>query len=143
MTDERKTDFHSIFGLGVNPQNAVQDMKFVQDLYFWSSLFHPYIQVIFSFDAGVSFDTPALREICMEIGHCLVLDERQVLGAIHYKNTDKVHCHYMINYVSVTGNLYRQQYSVIFYKKQVNQVLFKYGLNGIEFYGMQQQEKIG
>ena len=141
--DENKTDLDGIFGLGVNPQYAVQEMKFVQDIYFRNNLTHPYLQVIFCFDVGVSYDTLMLRQICMEIGNCLILDQRQIFGAIHYKNTEKKHCHYMINTVGIRGSLYRQQHSVIFYKDRVNQVLRRYRLNPLEYYGRPCSEKAG
>ena len=142
ITDREKTDPYATFGIGVNPRYAVREMQFVQDLYFRDYIVHPYIQVIFCFDVGVSFSTPMLREICMEIGYCLVLDDRQIVGAVHYKDTEKKHCHYLINYVGIRGNLYRQEHSIIFYKQRVNQVLLKYELNPIEYYGRTFQENV-
>ena len=61
----------------------------------------------------------------------LTTDKRQVFGAIHYLNTDKIHCHYMINYVGIDGTLYRQNYSVYHYRDLVNAILQEYGLNPI------------
>ena len=143
MLDCRKTDAPGIFGLGVNPPCAVMEMEFVQGLYFRDQLFHPYVQVIFAFDVGITLDVFALRPICMEIGRCLVTDERQVLGAIHYKGTDKKHCHYLINYVGMNGNLYRQRYSVIFYKDRVNSILEQHGLCPVEYYGREALHRVG
>lgn len=138
LLDPSKTDSTALFGLGLNPLYAVPEIKYVQDIYFYSNLSHPYIQVIFSFDVGVSYDTPILKQISMDIGSCLVLDARQVLGVIHYKNTDKKHCHYLINYVGINGNLYRQHYPITHYKARVNEVLLKYDLSPIMFYGFPQ-----
>lgn len=135
MVDYRKTDSEGVFGLGVNAYRAVEEMEFVQRVYFRDYIKHPYIQMIFAFDMGVLLDMASMRRICMEIGECLLLDERQVLGAIHYKNTDKVHCHYMINYVGMKGQVYRQEMSVIFFKDRVNGILAKNGLKLIDYYG--------
>lgn len=134
LTDLYKTDAHGIFGIGVNPRQAVQEMEFVQRCYYKERLLHPYVQMILAFDVGLQCPLPVLREMCFEIGQRLVLDRRQVFGAIHYKNTDKSHCHYMINYVSIDGQLYRQTYSTLFYKERANHILCRYGLRPIEYY---------
>lgn len=133
MTNPAKTDDYCIFGIGLNPAYAVEEMQFIQSLYHKESLLHPYIQVIFSFDSNIGLGIEKIRQICYDIGTIILLDERQLLGAIHYKNERNIHCHYMINYVSVTGNLYRQTYSVKFYKEKINTVLKYYHLNMIYF----------
>ncbi len=143
LVDISKTDDLGIFGLGVNPKYAVMEMDFVQKVYFHEQLSHPYVQRIFSFDVGTALDILVLRKICIEIGNCLVTDERQVLGAIHYKNTDKKHCHYMINYVGMRGNLYRQGHSVIFFKERANMVLERYGLSPVVYYGLEAKTLTG
>lgn len=143
LVDINKTDNLGVFGLGVNPKYAVMEMDFVQKVYFQEQLSHPYVQVIFSFDVGVALDILALRKICIEIGNCLVTDERQVLGAIHYKDTDKKHCHYMINYVGMRGNLYRQGHSVIFFKEHTNRVLERYGLSPVIYFGFEAKALTG
>lgn len=143
LVDINKTDNLGVFGLGVNPKYAVMEMDFVQKVYFQEQLSHPYVQVIFSFDVGVALDILALRKICIEIGNCLVTDERQVLGAIHYKDTDKKHCHYMINYVGMRGNLYRQGHSVIFFKERTNRVLERYGLSPVIYFGFEAKALTG
>ena len=143
LTDTSKTDISGIFGLGVNPSYAVTEMTFVQKVYYMDEITRPYVQVIFAFDQYLCLNIQLLKQICLEIGQCLVLDKRQVFGAIHYKNTDKIHCHYMINYVGIDGNLYRQGYSVIYYKDRVNNVLSKYGLTPIEYYGRENHINTG
>ena len=72
----------------------------------------------------------------MKIGLALILDRRQVFAAIHYlgKAAQKIHCHYMINYVSVDGELYSQTYSLRQYKKAVNAIIVPYGLNPIKMF---------
>ena len=134
MIDESKTNESLIFGLGVNPQNAVAEMKFVQYIYGRYNLMHKYKQVIFSFDVGLELTPEIILEVCIRIGQALVLDKRQVFGAIHGIGTGYVHCHYMINYVGIDGSLLRQEYSVIYYKRKVNEVLSDYGLTPIVFY---------
>ena len=95
---------------------------------------HKYKQVIFSFDVGLELSPEIIIEVCFRIGHVLVLDKRQVFGAIHGIGTRYVHCHYMINYVGIDGTLLRQEYSVIYYKRKVNEILSDYGLTPIVFY---------
>ena len=131
LFDYKKTDIYGIFGIGLNPLTAVADMKFMQYLYPRPHLTHEYVQVIFSFDRGIDLNIIKLREICIKIGRVLITDKRQVFGAIHYLNTDKIHCHYMINYVGIDGTLYRQNYSVYHYRDLVNEILQEYGLNPI------------
>ena len=123
LVDTNKTDRAHIFGLGVNPMYAVTEMEYVQRIHRAYEIYHPYIQVIFCFDQGVKLSLPQMRDICISIGYCLIDDERQVLGSIHYKETDKVHCHYMINYVGIHGMLYRQEYSIYHYYRRVNEIL--------------------
>ena len=134
MIDENKTNETMIFGLGVNPQNAVAEMKFVQYVNGRYNLRHEYKQIIFSFDVGVDLSPEVIKEVCMRIGWSLLSDERQVIGAIHGIGTEKVHCHYMINYVGIRGSLLRQEYSVVYYKRKVNEILSDYGLTPIVFY---------
>ena len=134
MLDESKTNLAWIFGLGVNPLNAVAEMKFVQYVYGYYNLYHEYKQVIFSFDEGLLADGNLIKEICMRIGQALILDCRQVLGAIHGINTSRIHCHYMINYVGIDGSLLRQKYSVVHYKKLVNEILLEYEFTPVYYF---------
>lgn len=131
LIDARKTDVQGLFGIGVNPRYAVQEMEFVQRYFCKERLLHPYVQMILAFDIGLCYNLLALREVCFEIGQRLVLDRRQVFGTIHYKGTDKPHCHYMINYLSIDGHMYRQCYSVYYYRQEVNRILKSHGLSPI------------
>ena len=132
LFDLKKTDIHGIFGIGLNPLTAVADMKFIQYLYRRQPLAHEYVQVILSFDEGIMLNISRARVICERIGEVLITDKRQVFGAIHYLNTDKMHCHYLINYVGTDGSLYRQNYSVHYYRDLVNEILQEYDLNPIQ-----------
>lgn len=136
MIDPQKTDVSAIFGIGVNPSNAVNEMKFIQNLYRKENLTHEYLQIIFVFDVGVKAEMSLIREVCERIGAVLVTDKRQVFGAIHYlgKEANHISCHYMVNYVGIDGVLYKQKYSVVHYKKLVNQILSEYGFNLIHYY---------
>ena len=135
LCDPNKTDKAGVFGIGVNPYNAASEMRLVQNIYHQENLTHEYVQVIFCFDMGVSAPLELLREVCMKIGQVLITDKRQVLGAIHYlDNPEKIHCHYMINYVGLDDSLYRQKYSVFHYKNQVNKILVEYGFREIPHY---------
>lgn len=133
VVDKSKTNGIWIFGVGVNPANAVAEMKFVQYVYGRHNLIYEYKQIIFSFDEGIKINEDVLLEVCVRIGYALILDERQVLGAIHGVGTSRVHCHYLINYVGIDGSLLRQKFSVVFYKRRINEILSEYGLTPIYF----------
>lgn len=133
VVDKSKTNGIWIFGVGVNPANAVAEMKFVQYVYGRHNLIHEYKQIIFSFDEVIKINEDVLLEVCVRIGYALILDERQVLGAIHGVGTSRVHCHYLINYVGIDGSLLRQKFSVVFYKRRINEILSEYGLTPIYF----------
>ena len=133
VVDELKTNGIWIFGIGVNPANAVAEMKLVRYVYGRYNLTHEYKQMIFAFDEGIQIEENILLEVCVRIGRALILDERQVFGAIHGAGTARIHCHYLINYVGIDGSLLRQVYSVIFYKERINDILSDYGLTPIYF----------
>ena len=135
LVDETKTSEDGIFGIGCNPSFAATEIHFVQKIFFREQLAHPYLQVIFAFDQGLVLPINRLRHIAIEIGQILVSDQRQIFGAIHYRNTDKIHCHYLINFVNVFGELFQQKFSLWHYKCQINKVLKFYGLNKIHFFG--------
>ena len=143
MCDANKTDSSGIFGIGVNPYNAANEMRFIQNCYRREKLTHEYTQRIFCFDEGTDADIFTMREVCEKIGQVLITDKRQVLGAIHYLDTDKPHCHYLINYVGVDGSLYQQRFSVLHYKKLVNEILAEYDFfQPIKFYENENTEVI-
>ncbi len=134
LTDPTKTDARGLIGIGINPYNPVAEMRLIQSIYFRENLSHDYVQIIFAFDVGIEINIETLREICIRIAKFLVPDRRQIFGTIHYLNTDKIHCHYIINCVGIDGNLYQQGHSVRSYKKQVNEILNDYGLSPITFF---------
>ena len=134
LTDESKTTEAGIFGIGCNPKFVVDEFELVQRIFFKETITHPYLQVIFSFDVGVSLPIQYLREICIKIGRTLITDKRQVFGAIHYLNTDKIHCHYLLNFVDATGKLYEQKYSLWHYKNEINKIIIAYSLNPIKIF---------
>ena len=135
LMDENKTSEDGIFGLGCNPAFAALEFNFVQKIFFREQIAHPYLQVIFAFDQGLVLPINRLRKIAIEIGQVLVSDQRQVFGAIHYLNTAKIHCHYLINFVNVFGELYQQKLSLWHYKRNVNEILDSHGLSLIHFFG--------
>lgn len=136
LTDPEKTDERGIFGIGCEPQTAVEEMTLTSLVYPRQKLTHAYLQVIFSFDNNIDLSFEKIREICVEIGKVLIHDDRQIFGAIHYLGNDShnIHCHYLINFVGIDGTLYQQKYSVWTYKKLVNEILTRYGLNEIKIY---------
>ena len=145
LCNPQKTNIYGIFGIGLNPMAAVADMKFMQNLYGQHRLTHEYFQVIFTFDKGLFLDIFKAREICIKIGEVLITDKRQVFGAIHYLNKDaqKMHCHYLINYVGTDGSLYRQKYSVYHYRNLINGILKEYGLNPVESISQNKEDSGG
>ena len=133
LSDPAKTSWDGMFGIGVTVGEAVTQMRFVQNIYKYENLLHDYFQIIFCFDVGITANLGFLREMCERIGRVLITDERQVFGAIHYLDKpDKIHCHYMINFVGTDGSLYRQKFSVQHYKDLVNAILAEYGLSLIK-----------
>ena len=135
MIDDKKTSPALIFGIGVNPANVVAEMKLIRYLSGRYNLTHEYKQVVFSFDEGIQISDNILLEVCIRIGQALILDERQVFGAIHGAGTARIHCHYLINYIGIDGSLLRQKFSVVFYKRRINEILSGYGLTPIYFEG--------
>lgn len=131
MFDTDKTSPDAVFGIGIDENYAAEQMEFVQRMWYREDLAHEYIQVIFAFDVDIPLPISMIVRICREIGYALISDQRQVLGAVHYKDTDKIHCHYMINYVGMDGSLYRQNHSIYFYRMAVDKILAQYGLNPI------------
>ena len=131
MSDDKKVMPNGTFGIGVNPSAPAYEMKLVQDIYHKEALTHEYVQMIFAFDVDIELEPQKIREICQRIAAVLVLDERQVYAAIH-QDTKKIHCHFMINYVGVNGDLYRQGHYVNYYKQCVNNILLEYELNPIK-----------
>lgn len=136
LTDKNKTDTNSIFGIGCNPETAVSDMEFIQKLYHHDNLSHPYVQVIFSFDKKLKLPFPIIKNICMWIGNMLIIDKRQVFGAIHHlgKDSENIHCHFIINFIGIEGTKYKQMFSLRHYKTLVNNILTLYGLEKIKFF---------
>ena len=134
LIDPTKTSEAGIFAIGCNPKFAVEEFEFVHKIYFIENLTHPYLQVIFTFDENTTLPFYFIRDICMRIGQVLILDRRQVFAAIHYigKDSAKIHCHYMINYVSIDGELYKQTYSLRHYKEKVNDIIIPYSLEAIK-----------
>ena len=71
MVNRNKTEPRFVFGVGVDPMNAVSEMKLVQYLYGRYNLKHEYKQVIFSFDVGIKLEESIIMEICIRIGNFL------------------------------------------------------------------------
>lgn len=60
-----------------------------------------------------------------------ILYRRHLVGAIHYKNEDNIHCHYILNYVSADGEMYEQYGGIYSYRQKINPILKRNGLNPI------------
>lgn len=135
LTDPQKTTQNMIFGINVNPYNAGVEMEFTQEIFHVHEIRNPYVQVIFAFDQGLNISPLLALNICKRIGYSFAYDNRQIFGAMHYNKPHQIHCHYMINYVSIDGSLWRQGKSVVSYKSEINEILRRYHLNPIYYYG--------
>lgn len=132
LIDPNKTDYRGLLGFSVNPLQAAKEMEFTQLMYHKEKMWHPYLQIIFSFDRGMELPVDSARMICTEIGKALLPDRRQCLGAIHFKKTNHIHCHYLVNNISIDGELaYTQYHYILEYYDKINAILKKYGMNEI------------
>ena len=141
LINPAKTSYDSFIGFNVNPVNPIPEMQLVQNYYHYpyrDNSYKTYQQVIFSFDNYIDGQFLPIRDICVEIGLALLGDEqRQIFASIHFFGTSSIHCHYMINYVDINGNLYRQKYSIYYYKTKINTILSKYRLPLIKIYSFE------
>ena len=127
MFDHRKTDDECIFGIGINPRFCKYELWFPWKYFNITpdEITHPYVQVIVSLDEMPVFIKSQWTPIFHEIGCALITDRRQVIGSIHFKGKGHVHCHYLINYVSVEGKLYRQVYLPSHYRQIIEKIVPK------------------
>ena len=130
LADPNKTTTDSFIGFNVNPANPIPEMDLIQNYYHypsWDYSHKTYQQIILSFDDFITKDNPFIRTVCTQVGFILRdNDPRQIFASIHFIGTNNIHCHYMLNYVDIMGNLYRQSYSIHHYRLLINDVLFKY-----------------
>lgn len=131
LLDEKKTIPEMTFGIGINRDYPAEQMSLVQKYYYAANLINPYKQIIFSFDRGIHLSSFEYFQISYEIGKCLLTDKRQLFGAIHLNDPEKVHCHYMINWISIDGKYWRQEKSLYLIKKKVDKILLDHGLRPI------------
>lgn len=142
LTDPCKTDMSCCFGIGVNPSFADVEFALVHEAFPNKKPVHPYMHLIFSFDEDIlqQYQLPVILDVCKLIGSVLIHDERQLFAAVHFKDhklnalSNHVHCHYIINTIGITGNLYKQIASVYYYFKVVNKILDNYGMSPILYY---------
>lgn len=135
ITNTNSTKNLIVFGLGVNLNFALEEMKFAHYA-FNTTRKNSYQQVVFSFDSDVpkKLSLGQIQEIGERIG-MLFSRQYQVLGALHV-NTKNWHFHYLVNSVNVVnGNCFCQDGSIYYYYKAVNEIITKYGLNPIKYYG--------
>lgn len=130
ITDPAKTDKDFIFGIGINPFDMVNQMLFVHHAY-RRYPYHPYKQIVFSFDKNINLSMEKIKDVCIKIGYKLISDRRHLVGAIHYKNEDNIHCHYILNYVSADGEMYEQYGGIYSYRQKINPILKRNRLNPI------------
>lgn len=123
--DPEKTDEDCSLGIGINPRFCQDEWWVPWKIYNISpeDIAHTYVQVIVSLELMPVFLKSLWIPIFYEIGQSLITDRRQVIGGIHFKGTEHVHCHYLINYLSFEGTLYRQEHKVSYYRAKIEQVV--------------------
>lgn len=127
MFDPHKTDAACTFGIGINSRCCKYEwwLPWMACNILPDELSHHYVQVIVSLETMPIFCIPQWLPIFYEIGCSLITDRRQVLGSIHFKGNGHVHCHYLINYVSMEGTLYRQLHQPMYYRKKIEEIICK------------------
>lgn len=132
-TNEEKTNKTLIYGFGIDPAHAFEEMDAVKQMWHQTSG-RQYKHFIFSFDSNIDLPNNILMNIGCDIG-AYFANEYQILMAIHF-NTNNIHIHYVLNTVNMfTGRKFsitkRDMYN---YKLYINQILQRYNLPLIELY---------
>jgi hypothetical protein len=133
VLDPSKTSSDLSFTIGVGLLTAVKEMELVRRCHN-KKYTSPYVHFIFCFDKNLNGKSHLyLCAVAKEIALALIHDQRQCFGAVHINKPNQLHIHIIINTTSINGELWRQQGSVLYYKKKVNTILIKYGLTPIKF----------
>ena len=133
VQNEKKTDLTAMYGFGVNPESAFEEMDTVKKL--WNQTDgRQYKHFMFSFDSDITLSQKVIMDIGREIGEYYA-NEYQILMVMH-SNTNNIHIHYILNTVNMfTGKKFsitkRDMYN---YKLYINKILQSYNLSLIELY---------
>ncbi len=133
VKDENKTFPALVYGFGVNPDSAFEEMDTVKKL--WNKTDgRQYKQYMFSFDRNITLPENIIMEIGYKIG-VYYANEYQILMGIHL-NTKNIHIHYVLNTVNMfTGAKFSITKRDIYnYKLYINEILQSYDLSLIELY---------
>lgn len=132
VSDNKKTSPELIFGIGVNPQRAFEEMMLVKQLHIKERQ-RQYKQIILSFDEEESSKLPIsqLLQIGLQVGEFWGKDY-QVLGAIHTDGRN-THIHYIVNSVNIhTGRKFTSsRMEMQNHKLESNKILEARGLKPI------------
>ncbi|GBG56595.1 mobilization protein [Sporomusaceae bacterium FL31] len=133
VKNEEKTKHPLMYGFGLQPDSAYEEMKAVQKLWHQTNG-RQYRQFFFSFDSNINLPDEILMKIGYEIG-LYYANDYQILMTMHF-NTSNIHIHYVLNTVNVyTGKKFRQTKLDLFnYKLYINQILSSYKLPLIEMH---------
>lgn len=129
ITDSGKILPKWIFGEGLCSDTAYTDMLVIKGLHRKMDG-RQFIHFFLSFDAGV--EAEKALEVCKKATKYYE-EKYQILAAVH-TNTDNVHCHYVLNTVSIRGGeKYEQKKGDLYsFRRYINKLLREEGLNPIE-----------
>ena len=117
-----------MYGNGLNPKTAYEDMQVIQNLYRKKDVGKRYIHYVLSFDSDVTAEKA--YEVAKEIAaYPEYADDYQYLLAVH-TNTDNVHAHVIINAVNVhtLGKFSQSKAGLNKFKVYADQILMKHHL---------------
>lgn len=120
-----------MYGNGLNPKTAYEDMLVIQNLYRKKDVGKRYIHYVVSFDSNVTSEEA--YEVAKEIAaYPKFADDYQYLLAVH-TNTNNVHAHVVINAVNVhtLGKFSQSKAGLNKFKDYANQILMKHHLEPV------------
>lgn len=133
VKNEKKTYPTTMYGFGVDPESAFEEMDTVKKLWHQTGG-RQYKHFMFSFDSDIKLSQNALMDIGRKIGEYYA-NEYQILMVMH-SNTNNIHIHYILNTVNMfTGKKFSITKRDIYnYKLYINQILQSHNLSLIELY---------
>ena len=133
ITDCNKTNINFIFGLGIDPNCAYDEMMLTKKVYDKTSG-RQYKHFILSFDKDIPATYEDLLHISINVANFFSA-QFQVLLALHF-DKDNIHTHFIINTISpIDGkrlNLSKADGYV--FKQYINTILVNNNLNPVELY---------
>ncbi len=133
VNNEAKTHPDLMYGFGVDPDSAFEEMATVKQL--WNQTDgRQYKHFMFSFDSDIKLSKNDLMDVGCKIG-AYYANDYQILMVMH-SNTNNTHIHYILNTVNMfTGKKFSITKRDIYnYKLYINQILKSHNLSLIELY---------